>query len=117
MALRDRLKKLATSTHELDRSHRMARRSELGGTPIDQVGDRQVVDLVGQVQSVRIVPRAGAPSLDVTVDDGHGLALAVFYGRRSIAGIHAGRSLRLNGRASVRGGRVTLINPVYELLG
>ncbi len=116
VALRDVVKKLRTSTEELDRNKRATRRSELGCVPIDQLHDREIVDIVGQVQSVRIEPRAGAPALDVTINDGNGYALAVFYGRRSIAGVHAGRHVRLHGRCSVRDGRATLINPVYELL-
>lgn len=116
VALRDVVKRLTTSTEEIDRNKRSARRSALGATPIDQIVDRQFVELAGEVQSVRIVPRAGAPALDVLIDDGHGLALAVFFGRRSIAGVHAGRTLRISGRASLRSGRARLINPAYELL-
>ena len=116
MALRDVVKRLKTSADELDRGKLKARPSAMGCTPIDQVADRQLVDLVGQVRSVRIVPRAGSPALDVTIDDGHGLALAVFYGRRSIAGLNAGRIVRFSGRARHDRGRVTLINPAYELL-
>ena len=116
VALRDVVKRLTTSTEEIDRTKRSARRSALGTTPIDQIADRQLVDLAGEVQSVRIMPRAGAPALDVVIDDGHGSALAVFFGRRSIAGLHAGRMLRISGRASLRSGRPRLINPTYELL-
>lgn len=117
MTLREVVKRLRTPTDELDRAQLATRPRALGCTPIDQVADRQVVDLVGQVRSVRIVPRAGAPALDVTIDDGHGLALAVFYGRKSIAGVHAGSMMRVGGRARHDQGRVTLINPEYELLG
>lgn len=116
MALRDVVKRLRMPTDDLDRGKRAARPAELGCTPINAVVDRQQVELVGTVRSVRIVPRAGAPSLDVTVDDGHGLALAVFYGRRSIAGLGAGVEVHLSGRASIQHGRPTLINPAYELL-
>lgn len=117
MGLRDVVQRLRTPADELDRHARATRPGELGCTPIDVVADRTVVDVVGHVRSVRIVPRAGAPSLEVTVDDGHGLAVGVFYGRRSIAGLSAGVEVRLGGRAQLRRGRVTFINPAYELLG
>ncbi|MCC6434286.1 MAG: OB-fold nucleic acid binding domain-containing protein [Acidimicrobiales bacterium] len=116
MGIKQAVQRLRTSTEELDRSKRAARRADLGATPTDAVADRQLVELVGEVQSMRIVPRAGTPTLEVVIDDGHGLAAAVFYGRRSIAGLHAGRAVRVSGRASLRTGRPSLINPAYELL-
>ena len=116
MALRDAFKKLRMSTDELDREKRLERLAAVGCTPIDEAVNRQVVELFGQVQSVRIVPRAGAPAIDVTIDDGHGLALAMFFGRRSIPGVHAGTALKVKGRCSMRSGRLTLINPEYELV-
>jgi len=116
VSIRDALNRLRTSTDELDRRRRAERRAASGCTPIDEVADRELVELFGEVQSVRIVPRAGAPALDITIDDGHGIALATFYGRRSIPGVHAGRMLKVTGRCSLRTGRATLINPEYQLV-
>jgi len=116
VSIRDALSRLRTTTEELDRRRRAERRAASGSTPISEVADRQLVDVMGEVQSVRIVPRAGAPTIDVTIDDGHGVAMATFYGRRSIPGVRAGTTLRVRGRASLRTGRATLINPEYELV-
>ncbi len=104
------------TTDELDREKRLERQAAAGCTPIDQAVDRQVVELLGQVRSVRIVPRAGAPTIDVTIDDGHGVAVAVFFGRRHIPGVRVGSALRVSGRGSMRSGQLTLINPEYELV-
>jgi hypothetical protein len=65
---------------------------------------------------VRIVPRAGAPALEVAIDDGHGRAVGVFFGRRSLGGLHPGRHLIMEGVAQRDRGRTLLYNPLYTLL-
>lgn len=72
--------------------------------------------MAGDVQSVRIVPRAGASSLEVTIDDGHGRAVAIFFGRKHLPGVTLGRPLVFEGRTMPDHGRVVLYNPAYELL-
>src|SRR5262249_22638911 len=56
-------------------------------TPIDEIVAREPVRVGGEVRSVRIVPRAGAAALEVTVTDGRGSVVGVFLGRRKIAGL------------------------------
>ena len=110
------MKRLRISADELDRTKLAELPAALGCTPISEIADRQLVEVVGRIGSIRIVPRAGAPVLEVNVEDGHGRAVAVFYGRRQIAGLHTGRTIRLAGRVRSHRGRTTLINPGYELL-
>jgi hypothetical protein len=43
--------------------------------------------LRGEVAGLQVVPRAGAPSLEVTVDDGSGRAVVVFTGRTRVGGL------------------------------
>ena len=65
---------------------------------------------------MRLVPRAGAPAVEITVTDGRGAAVAVFLGRGRIRGVTPGRRLILEG-VPVREGQETLVyNPSYELL-
>ena len=87
-------------------------------TPIAEVHPRQNATVVGEIQIVRIVPRAGSPSLEVTISDGTGQLVAMWTGRRRIAGIAPGKRLVVSGRASPSGpgGRLLLFNPAYELL-
>ena len=66
--------------------------------PMDAIVGRQPIRVGGEVRSVRIVPRAGAPALEVTVTDGRGSVVGVFLGRRKVAG-HVTRS---QGRARGR---------------
>ena len=66
---------------------------------------------------MRIVPRAGAPALEVTVSDGRGALVGVFLGRRKIAGLSPGRRVSRSRASRARDGKRFLVfNPVYELL-
>ena len=72
--------------------------------------------VVGEVASVRIVPRAGAPSLEVGISDGRGAVTAVFFGRKKIAGLTPGRRVVVEGMVAPLNNRSFMYNPVYELL-
>ncbi|MGH8999173.1 MAG: OB-fold nucleic acid binding domain-containing protein [Acidimicrobiia bacterium] len=87
-----------------------------GCAHIDDLEPRSLARVVGEVSSVRVVPRAGAPSLEVTVTDGRGNLVAVFFGRRHLAGLHPGRRLVVEGVVAESGNRALVFNPVYELL-
>lgn len=78
---------------------------------------RELVNLFGEVTALRIVPRAGSPSLEATIGDGSGMVVAVWTGRRRIGGVSPGRRLVISGRGSAGpGGRLVYFNPRYELL-
>jgi hypothetical protein len=87
-------------------------------TPIQDAKPREDVNVVGEIASLRIVPRAGSPSIEATINDGSGSLVAVWMGRRTIAGISPGRRLVVSGRGSPSGpgGRLLIFNPSYELL-
>ena len=71
----------------------------------------------GEITSLRIVPRAGAPAIEVTVTDGRGSAVAVFLGRAQGAR-HVARAGGWSWRACrcTRAARPLVYNPTYELL-
>ena len=105
---------------ELDR-HRIATRFAKGDAgngriAIAEVQLRSHVKIIGEVTGLRVVPRAGSPSLEMTINDGSGSALVVFTGRRRIAGIDPGRALEIEGVAREEHGRVIFLNPQYTLL-
>jgi hypothetical protein len=84
---------------------------------ISDAEPRREVTLVGEITSLRIVPRAGSPSLEATISDGSGTLVAVWTGRRRIAGVAPGRRLMITGRGAPIGYRGRLLfNPRYELL-
>jgi RecG-like helicase len=89
-----------------------------GVVPIGSAQARQDVTVAGEISSVRIVPRAGSPSLEATVSDGSGSIVAVWTGRRHLAGVCPGKRLVLSGRGADQNGngRLVVLNPLYELL-
>ena len=105
------------SVAELDKARLQDRYAGLDITSICDIPLRQPIRVGGEVQGLRVVPRAGSSSLEVTVTDGKGRAVAVFLGRRSIAGVVPGVGIVLEGVARREGGRNVLINPAYTILG
>ena len=119
MALKKLLARLTTPVSELDRERLRAFCANRPG--VSAIGDalpRQEITVVGEIESLRIVPRAGSPSLEATVSDGTGSVVAVWTGRRRIAGVGPCKRLVLSGRGAPGGpgGRLVLLNPRYELL-
>ncbi|MGZ8734249.1 MAG: DNA-binding protein [Acidimicrobiia bacterium] len=116
MAFRRMFERLRAPIEEIDRAALREWTAEVGSTPIAEVVPRQTICVAGEASSVRIVPRAGSPSLEVTVTDGTGFATGVFLGRRRIAGITPGRRLRFEGVASRKGRIIEIFNPRYDIL-
>ena len=117
MGVKNLVNRLTKPVEEADREKLVEFCSQLEGcSAIDEVQPRTVAKVVGEVSSVRIVPRAGAPSLEVAVSDGRGMVTAVYFGRKKIAGLSPGRRLVVEGMVAPLGNRVFMYNPVYELL-
>lgn len=108
---------MARSNEELHAESLQERFRHDGATPIAEADDRGWVTIRGEVAGLQVVPRAGAPSLEVTVDDGSGRAVAVFTGRKRVGGLDPGRALQVEGMARREAGRLVLFNPSYTLLG
>src|SRR5919198_1036844 len=104
MALRKLMGRLATPVSELDRERlREFCMGHPGVTPIAELQPRREGTVIGEIAGVRIVPRAGSPSLEATITDGTGSLVAVWTGRRRIAGINPGRRLIVGGRGAPAG--------------
>lgn len=120
MALKNLLHKLRTPVEVLDTEQlREFCSSRPGVVSIAEVVPRRPATVVGEISSVRIVNKpGGAPWLEVTITDGSAKLVAMFTGRRRIAGIKPGQRLVLSGRMSPSGpgGRLLVLNPMYELL-
>ncbi len=87
-----------------------------GATPIIEARWRAHVVVAGEVRSIRVAPLHDAPTLEVVLVDATGAISIVFLGRRSIAGIHVGRRLVVEGTVGVHKARLALRNPTYRLL-
>jgi RecG-like helicase len=116
MALKKMVERFTKPVDELDREQLTEYCDARLLAPMDQVVPRSAVRVGGEVRAVRIVPRAGAPALEVTVSDGRAQVIAVFLGRRKIAGLSPGRRIALSGVVARDGNRLLLFNPVYEIL-
>lgn len=119
MAFRKLLHRLTTSDADLDRERLRRFCMDVPGvTPIGDARPREEITVAGEISSLRIVPRAGTPSLEATVKDGSGSLMIVWTGRRHIPGVAPGKRLVLSGRGTAHGagGRLTVLNPRYELL-
>jgi hypothetical protein len=117
VAFRKAVHRLTASVDQLDREELSAYCATRGFTPIGAIEARHRVETGGEVRSVRIVPRAGAPALEVTFSDGQASATAVFLGRRKIAGMAPGRKLSVRGMVARDGKQLLLYNPEYTFLG
>lgn len=116
MALRDRLRKLTAETTELSAERLSGQYAGVGDVSIAGAPLRTRTRIAGEITSIRVVPRAGSPSLEVSVNDGTGLAVAIFTGRRAIPGITPSRGIALHGVARQERNRIVLLNPEYQLL-
>lgn len=117
MALKKLVDRFTKSTEEVDREQLTAFCDALPDiTPLDRLPLRVPVHFAGEITSVRIVPRAGAPALEVSVSDGRGTVVAVFLGRRKIAAMSPGRRLEGEGVAVARGPERLVYNPWYRFV-
>lgn len=116
MALRGMLTRLRTPVEEQDRERLAAFCDDLDLTPLDALPLRVPVKVGGEISAVRLVPRAGAPALEITITDGRGSIVAVFLGRTTVPGMTPGRRLVVEGVPLRDGSRCLVYNPWYRLL-
>jgi len=86
------------------------------GGGIEAARFRQHVVLEGRVKALRVQPWSGVATLEATVADKTGAIQVVFLGRRTIAGLEAGKRIRVEGVVGQHRGRLALLNPSYQLL-
>lgn len=109
--------RFSRSTEDLHADALQRRFTAWGATPISDAPARGTSSVYGEVTALQVVPRAGAPSFEVTLDDGTGRAVMVFTGRSRVAGLDPGRAVAVSGMARRERGRLLFVNPAYTLLG
>jgi hypothetical protein len=77
---------------------------------------RERARIAGKVYSVRVQPRAGTPTFELTLMDEQGSLTVSFFGRRTLPGVVPGTRLAVEGLVSEKGGRLAMLNPSYEIL-
>jgi len=116
MGLRDLAKRLTATVEQIDDERLQDRFAGLALTALGDLEPRVAARVGGEVSRTRIVPRSGVQSFEITVADGTGTAVAVFTGRRYVAGLEHGRAVVLEGVARLERGRLVMLNPAYTLL-
>ena len=85
-------------------------------TPIGNITWRKRAHIQGRVTSIRTAPSGSAPVINVEVWDETGGVTLQFLGRREIRGLDIGSELRAEGMVADDEGKMTILNPSYELL-
>src|SRR5215207_5810011 len=116
MGIRELTRRLRASVEELDAERLQDRFAGLSLTPLSEMQCRAPVRVGGEVKRLRVAPRNGIAAYEVVLSDGTADVIAVFTGRRTIAGIEQGRALVLEGVAHDERGRRVLLHPAYTLL-
>jgi hypothetical protein len=116
MGLRDLVKRLNATVEEIDDERLQDRFSGLQLTALGQLEARVPARIGGEISRTRIAPRSGIAAFEITVSDGTGSAVAVFTGRRYVAGLEHNRAVVLEGVARSERGRLVMLNPAYTLL-
>lgn len=116
MGLRDLVKRLNATVEEIDDERLQDRFSGLHLTSLGDLEPRVPARIGGEITRTRIAPRSGVAAFEITVSDGTGAAVAVFTGRRYVAGLEHSRAVVLEGVARSERGRLVMLNPAYTLL-
>jgi amino acid transporter len=85
-------------------------------TPIGNIVWRKRAHIQGRVTSIRTAPSGAAPVINVEIWDETGGVTLQFLGRREIRGLDIGTELRAEGMVADNEGKMTILNPSYELL-
>ena len=103
------------SSDDLEARELRSDTAKAGCQAIAQAKDREYVELQGSLRTVTLRPRGGVPALEADLYDGSGSITLIWLGRRRIAGIEPGRSVRVEGRIGVQDKARVMYNPRYEL--
>lgn len=114
--LKNLRRKLTQTIADIEDERLKGRSADLGVTRISEAPTRTPMVIGGEVQGLQVVPRAGSPSLEVTISDGSGRAVAVFTGRRRLAGVDCGRRILIKGVGRAERGRLLVLNPSYTIV-
>lgn len=116
MGIRDLAKRLRATVDEIDEERLQDRFSGLGLTSIGELRPRVAARVGGEITRTRITPRSGIQAYEITISDGTGQAVAVFTGRRYVAGLEHHRAVVIEGVARSERGRLVMLNPAYTIL-
>lgn len=109
------LRGLTADVEELDAEDLREGVAQAGCTAVSRCQRGEEVTVTGRLRTVMYTPRDNVPAVEAELFDGSGAVRLVWLGRRRIAGIEPGRSLKARGRLAQQDGELVLYNPWYEL--
>ncbi|QFZ17580.1 OB-fold nucleic acid binding domain-containing protein [Saccharothrix syringae] len=109
------VRRLSADVSELDADDLSRKVEAVGAVRACDCKSGQEVTVLGRLRSVELCPRDAVATLEAELFDGTEGVTLVWLGRRRIAGIEPGRTIKARGRIAVRDGRKVLYNPYYEL--
>lgn len=107
--------RLTTDVAELDADDLSRQAEEAGATPACECQLGKEVTVRGRLRSVELCPKDADATVEAELYDGTEGVTLVWLGRRRIAGIEPGRTIKATGRIAIRDGHKVLYNPYYEL--
>jgi hypothetical protein len=107
--------RLTSDVNELDADDLSREAEALGAARACDCKSGEEVTVLGRLRSVELCPRDAVATLEAELYDGTEGITLVWLGRRRIAGIEPGRTIKARGRIAERDGRKVLYNPYYEL--
>lgn len=107
--------RLTSDVSELDADDLSRAADSCGARRASECRSGEEVTVLGRLRTVDLSPRDAAATLQAELFDGTEGVTLVWLGRRRIAGIEPGRTIKARGRMAVRDGRKVLYNPYYEL--
>ena len=85
-------------------------------TKIGAIQWRKRAEVVGRVTGIRVAPKKSSPLVEIEIWDETGGVRLQFIGRREIAGLEVGSTLRAEGMVGELDGKLTILNPSYEII-
>lgn len=110
------LKKLTSDEGELEADSLSSEVTASGAKPASDCCAGEKVEILGKVRTIELQPCESLAALIVEIYDGTDAVDLIWLGRRTIAGIEAGRTIRATGRMAMRGGHKAMYNPTYQLM-
>ncbi|UOZ02394.1 MULTISPECIES: OB-fold nucleic acid binding domain-containing protein [unclassified Amycolatopsis] len=109
------VRKLTSDVEDLDADEMSMRSDAEGAQRACDCRSGEEVTVLGRLRSVELCPTNEAATLEAELFDGTQGVTLIWLGRRRIAGIEPGRTIKVRGRMATRDGQKVLYNPYYEL--
>lgn len=109
------VRKLTSDVDQLDADEMSMRSDAEGAQRACDCRSGEEVTVMGRLRSVELRPTDEAATLEAELFDGTQGVTLIWLGRRRIAGIEPGRTIKVRGRMAERDGQKVLYNPYYEL--